>query len=93
MDAIVIANYLEDLGPLQSSHWVSTLPTACEVALEGRGPPDLEDQVIATIAWQEAQMQRVGGLLKHMATQRFITDIADTETAARALVDRRGNLV
>ncbi|KAJ5571428.1 hypothetical protein N7535_005088 [Penicillium sp. DV-2018c] len=93
MPIAAIADYLEDLGPLQSSLCHSTLATACEIALEGRGPPDLKDQVIATIAWQEAQLQRVGGLLKHMATQGFITEIVDTKTAARALVDRRDNLV
>jgi hypothetical protein len=93
MKAMVIANYVKDLGPLQSSLSHSTLVTACDVALQGRGPPDLKDQVIATIAWQEAQIQRVGGLLRHIATQGLITDIVDKETADRALVDRRGDLV
>ncbi|KAJ5545303.1 hypothetical protein N7535_006314 [Penicillium sp. DV-2018c] len=93
MKAIAIADYLEDLGPLQSSLCHSTLATACKIVLEGRGPPDLKDQVIATIAWQEAQLQRVGGLLKHMATQGLITEIVDTKTATRELVDRRDNLV
>ncbi|OQE05170.1 hypothetical protein PENVUL_c026G07314 [Penicillium vulpinum] len=43
MKAMVIANYLEDLGPLKRSLSHSTLVTACQLALEGRGPLDLKD--------------------------------------------------
>ncbi|KAJ6093204.1 hypothetical protein N7486_008493 [Penicillium sp. IBT 16267x] len=40
MKAIVIENYLKDLGPLKSALDYCTLATACQVALKGRGPPD-----------------------------------------------------
>lgn len=61
MKAFVIENYLKNLGPLKSTLNYRTFATACQYALEGRGPPDLKDQVIATIAWQAAQIQRVEG--------------------------------
>jgi hypothetical protein len=50
MKAFVIENYLKDLGPLKSRLDYCTLATACQYALEGRGPPDFQDQVVATIA-------------------------------------------
>lgn len=88
MKAIVIENYLTDLGSLKSALDYCTLATACQIALEGRGPPDLQDQVIATIAWQAAQMQRVERLLEHLAKQGLITDIVDEKIADQALVDQ-----
>ncbi|KAJ9247348.1 hypothetical protein DTO207G8_8128 [Paecilomyces variotii] len=43
-----LQNYLKDLGPLKAALDYCTLATACQIALEGRGPPDFQDQVIAT---------------------------------------------
>ncbi|KKK22844.1 hypothetical protein P175DRAFT_0501544 [Aspergillus ochraceoroseus IBT 24754] len=93
MKAIVIENYLKDLGPLKSALDYCTLATACQYALEGRGPPDLQDQVIATIAWQAAQMQRVGRLLEHLTKQGLITDVVDVEIADQALADHEEDVV
>lgn len=93
MKAIVIENYLKDLGPLKSAIDYCTLATACQLALEGRGPPDFQDQVIATIAWQAAQIQRVGRLLEHLAKQGLITDVVDVEIADQALADHQEDVV
>jgi len=78
---MVIESYLADLGLLRSSLSHCTLTTACQIALEGPGPVDLKDQLIATIVWQEAQMQRAGQLLEHLAKAGFITDVVDSEIA------------
>lgn len=93
MKAIVIKNYLEDLGPLRSEISHCGLATACEFALEGHGPPDFRDQVIATIAWQAAQIQRVSRLLEHLAKQGLITEIVDEEMAYQALADYREDVL
>ncbi|KAF5858872.1 hypothetical protein ETB97_003621 [Aspergillus alliaceus] len=93
MKAIVIENYLKDLGPLKSALDYCTLATACQLALEGRGPPEFQDQVIATIAWQAAQIQRVGRLLEHLAKQGLITDVVDVEIADQALADHQADVV
>lgn len=66
MKLIVIEGYLKDLGPRKSRLDYSTLATACQVALDDRGPCDFQDQVIATITWQQAQLQRVSQLLEHL---------------------------
>lgn len=93
MKAIVIENYLKDLGPLKSALDYCTLATACQLALEGRGPPDFQDQVIATVAWQAAQIQRVSRLLEHLAKQGLITDVVDVEIADQALADHQEDVV
>lgn len=93
MKALVIESYLKDLGTFKGALDYCTLATACQFALEGRGPPDLQDQAIATIAWQEAQIQRVGRLLEHLAKQGLITDIVDLETADQALAEHQENVV
>jgi hypothetical protein len=63
------------------------------VALEGRGPPDFQDQVIATITWQAAQIPRVGQLLEHLLKQGFIQDIVDVEIANHALANHQEDVV
>ncbi|PKX97566.1 uncharacterized protein P174DRAFT_439331 [Aspergillus novofumigatus IBT 16806] len=93
MKAIVIENYLKDLGPLKSALDYCTLATAGQFALEGRGSPEFQDQVIATIAWQAAQMQRVGRLLEHLAKEGLITDVVDEEIADQALADHQEDIV
>jgi hypothetical protein len=93
MKAVVIESYLKDLGPLQSRLDYCTLATAGQYALEGRGPPDFQDQVIATIAWQATQMQRVARLLEHLAEQGLITDVVDEEIADQALANHREDVV
>ena len=92
MKAVVIANYLKDLGPLKSAVSYSTLATACQLALDGRGPPDFRDQVIATIAWQNAQIQLVDRLLEHLAGQGLIT-VVEEEGADQALADHQEYIV
>lgn len=77
--ALVLESYLKDLGPLKGTLDYCTLATACQLALEGHGPPDLQDQEIATIAWQEAQLQRVSRLLEHLAKHGLIADIVEKE--------------
>ncbi|KAJ5713577.1 uncharacterized protein N7483_010758 [Penicillium malachiteum] len=93
MKVLVIESYLKDLGPLQYALDYCTLATACQCALERRGPPDLQDQVISTIAWQTAQVQRVGRLLEHLAKRGLITDIVDAKTARQALADHQEDIV
>ncbi|KAJ9191643.1 hypothetical protein DTO164E3_8751 [Paecilomyces variotii] len=93
MKVLVIENYLKDLGPLKAALDYCTLATACQLALEGRGPPDLQDQVIATIAWQAVQMQRVSGLLEQLAEQGLIIDVVDVESADKALADHQEDIV
>jgi hypothetical protein len=93
MKALVIESYLKDLGPLKSAVDYCTLATACQFALEGRGPPELQDQVIATIAWQAAQIQLVGRLLEYLAKQGLIIDIIDVEIADQALADHQQDIV
>ena len=93
MKAIVMESYLKDLGTRKSALDYCTLATACQWALEGRGPPDFQDQVIATIAWQAAQMQRVAYLLEHLAKQGLITDIVDVKIADQALADHQEDIV
>lgn len=66
---------------------------ACQLALEGRGHPDLQDEVIATIAWQATQIQRVCQLLEHLAEQGLITDMVDGEIADQALEDHGEDVV
>lgn len=51
MKDAVIEDYLKDLGSLKAALNYSTLATTCQLALEGRGPPDLKDQIITTIFW------------------------------------------
>lgn len=87
MKAIAIDSYLKALGSLKSRLDYGTLANACQLALEGRGPPDLKDEVIATIAWQAAQIQRVDQLLEHLAMQGLVTDLVNVETADQALAD------
>ncbi|KAJ5622524.1 hypothetical protein N7528_005756 [Penicillium herquei] len=93
MKALVIESYLRDLGSLQSALDYCTLASACQCALEGRGPPDLKDQVISTIAWQTAQIQRGNRLLEHLAKRGLITDIVDVETAEQALKEHQEDIV
>ncbi|OJJ42434.1 hypothetical protein ASPZODRAFT_76708 [Penicilliopsis zonata CBS 506.65] len=93
MKSAIIKKYISDLGPLGAALGYSTLINTCQYALEGRGPPDLKDQVIATIAWQQAQMLRVSELLHHLAGKGLITDIVEKEVAKRALKDRRDEMV
>ncbi|KAJ9216051.1 hypothetical protein DTO166G4_2295 [Paecilomyces variotii] len=93
MKVLVIENYLKDLGPLKAALDYCTLATACQLALEGRGSPDLQDQVIATIAWQAVQMQRVSGLLEQLAEQGLIIDVVDVESADKALADHQEDIV
>lgn len=50
MKAMVIENYLKDFRALKIALDYCTLTSACQFALEGRGPPDLQDQAIATIS-------------------------------------------
>ncbi|KAJ5947915.1 hypothetical protein N7466_000930 [Penicillium verhagenii] len=59
MKAIITESYLKGLGQLKARIDYSGLASACQIALEGRGPPDFKDQVIATITWQAVQLQRV----------------------------------
>ncbi|KAJ5759793.1 hypothetical protein N7520_006949 [Penicillium odoratum] len=92
MKEFVIENYLKDLGPLKARLDYSTLATACQLSLEGRGPPDFQDQVIATITWQAALLQRIRQLLEHLAKQGFIQDIVDKEIADCALTDHREDI-
>lgn len=94
MKDAVISNYLKDLGPLKSALDNCALVTASQVALESHyGPPDLKDQVIATIAWQATQMQRVSQLLEHLAQQRLVTDLVDVEIAKQELADHGEDIV
>ncbi|CAG8183130.1 unnamed protein product [Penicillium nalgiovense] len=94
MKDAVISSYLEDLGPLKSAIGNSALVAASQIALEGRlGPSELKDQVIATISWQETQMQRVGQLLEYLAQQRLVADLVDVEIAKQALADHGEHIV
>jgi len=49
--------------------------------------------VIATIAWQATQMQRVSGLLEQLAEQCLIIDVVDEEIADKALKDHQEDIV
>lgn len=84
MRDVVIENYLKDLDRLKHAIEYCTLATACQFALEGRGPRYLKDQTIATISWQAAQMQRIGQLLEHLTGQGLIMDVVDMELATQA---------
>ncbi|CRL28483.1 unnamed protein product [Penicillium camemberti] len=91
--SLTLKNYLKDLGYLKNALCYSTLATACQFALEGRGPPDFKDQTIATISWQAAQMQRVDHLLEHLTSQGLIIDVVDIERATQALSDHQDDVV
>ncbi|KUM55788.1 hypothetical protein ACN42_g11449 [Penicillium freii] len=93
MRDVVIKSYLQDLGNLKQAIDYCTLATACQLALEGRGPRDLKDQAIAAISWQAAQMQIIGQLLEHLASQRLIMDVVDMELATQALSDHQDDIV
>ncbi|KAJ5607869.1 hypothetical protein N7537_004488 [Penicillium hordei] len=93
MRDVVIENYMKDLGRLKSAINYSTLATACQLVLEGCGPPDLKDQTIATISWQAAQMQRVDQLLENLISQRLIIEVVDIELATQALSDHADDIV
>lgn len=85
---LVIECYLQDLGPKGAQLCYSGLASACQVVLEGGGPPHLKDELIAIISWQRSLMPRVHEFLEHLARQQLITDIVDVDTAKEALEDR-----
>lgn len=87
MKALVIESYLKDLGSNAAAIDYSTLVCACWCALEGRGPPDIPDQVVATISWQAVQMRRVSQLLDRLAKKGLITDIVDVDTAKKTVAE------
>ncbi|OJJ40938.1 hypothetical protein ASPWEDRAFT_731584 [Aspergillus wentii DTO 134E9] len=62
-DIVVLKQYLEDLGTQAAAQDRSSLADACQVAIDGTGPPGLKERAARTIAWQEGQMRRVNGLL------------------------------
>ncbi|KAJ5930828.1 hypothetical protein N7466_006321 [Penicillium verhagenii] len=76
--AAFIESYLEDLGPMKAAIGNCALVLACQLALEGGGPPGLKDEVIATIGWQATQIQQVGQL-EHLGRQGLITDVVDED--------------
>ncbi|KGO47995.1 hypothetical protein PEX1_062180 [Penicillium expansum] len=93
MKDFLLKDYLKELGPLKNALGYSTLATACQFALEGRGPRDFKDQAIATISWQETQIQRVGQLLEYLVRQELITDVVNPETASQVLSDHMDDIV
>ena len=88
MKATVIANYLEDLRSKSAAIGNNPIVNACQWALEGRGPPDLKDNVVSKIEWQAHQMQRVSDLLEDLAQKEMITDMFEFEKALTVLGDQ-----
>ncbi|KAJ5983222.1 hypothetical protein N7481_005321 [Penicillium waksmanii] len=88
MKALAIESYIKDLGSKAAALDLATLVGAGWCVLNGRGLPELKDQVVATIAWQEAQMLRVHQLLQRLARGGggLITDIVDADTAHKIVV-------
>ena len=58
-----------------------------------RGPPDLKDQVIATIYWQSAQLQRVKQLLERLAKRGLLQEIVNKEKADHVLENHKEDVL
>ncbi|KAI9931066.1 hypothetical protein MW887_010723 [Aspergillus wentii] len=52
-DIVVLKQYLEDLGTQAAAQDRSSLADACQVAIDGTGPPGPKERAARTIAWQE----------------------------------------
>ncbi|KAJ1713087.1 hypothetical protein NYO67_4726 [Aspergillus flavus] len=88
-----IENSLKDLGPLKNILDFSTPTSGCQLALQGRGPLDLKDQVIATINWQSAQLRRVKQLLKRLAKRGLLQEIFNKEKADHVLENDKEDIL
>jgi len=86
----IIRKCLQKLGPFRVALSYSAIVIGCQMALEGLGPPDIKDQVIATLAWQAAQIERVHRLLIHLHSERMMREVPHAKLAYAALMYRKG---
>lgn len=90
MEVVLMKNYLIDLGTQAQAQDNSSLATACEVALEGRGQKiNLQKRAIKTILWQQLQMERIGTLLQDLFDRNLIGYLFEVDEAKKALRSHR----
>ena len=81
--ALIIRNYVDELGPSANAGEKSDLVDACFDALNGVGGDELKQQVVLTIMWQRRQLSLVGDHLLDLKTRGYLSRLLDLDKTAK----------
>ena len=81
--AVLIRNYIDELGPNAYAGEKSDLVEACFDALKGAEGQNLKEQVVHTIMWQRRQLSLVSEHLLDLKIRGYLSTLLDLEEVAK----------